>query len=165
MRPVFLLFTFCHTQWWRHMHFIILKMIAIVAASECTQFVFGRGSSTLAGLWGTLLLRGREEEGRGGSRKFLDPPRVQTAGVMHVRQSRHQTALCRRPACCMVVQASSTLHGWSKRPACCMVVQASSTLHGWSKRPLIRQSHSAPHVSSDRSINIWLGWCFSDCVC
>ena len=146
MRPVFLLFTFCRTQWWRHMHFIILKMIATVTASECTQFVFGRGSRTLAGLWGTLLLRGREEEGRGGSRKFLDPPRVQTAGVMRVRQSRHQTALRRRPACCMVVQASSTLHGWSKRP-------------------LMRQSHSAPHVSSDRSINIWLGWCFSDCVC
>jgi len=48
------------------MHFIILKMIATVTASECTQFVFGWGSRTLAGLWGTLLLRGREEEGRVG---------------------------------------------------------------------------------------------------
>jgi len=78
--------------------------------------------------------------GEGGSRKFLDPPRVQTAGVMRIRQSRHQTALCRRPACCMVVQASSTLHGWSKHRAHYMggpsiehttwVVQASSMLHG-----------------------------------
>jgi len=70
------------------MHFRILKMFAasgFLAALECTKFVFGRGSAggaynappdPLTGLTGTLLLRRRREEGRGGKgKKEGTPPR------------------------------------------------------------------------------------------
>jgi len=71
-------------------HFTILKMTAITSgcltALDCTKFVFGRGSAadpagraystppdSPAGLRGTLLLRGREGELRGGERRGNGP--------------------------------------------------------------------------------------------